>query len=47
MKTIINPSSGDKEYIITEEEKTIFDIALRNLAMQVPSLASVRGVEHD
>ena len=46
MRTIINPF-GDKEYIISEEEKTIFDIALRNLAIKTLPLAHVRGEEHD
>lgn len=46
MREIIN-SSGNKEYIISEEEKTIFEIAIRNLAMSVPSLVDTRGVELD
>ena len=46
MKQIIN-SSGEVEYLISHEEKTIFEIALRNLAISTPSLAFERGVEHD
>lgn len=46
MRKITN-SQGEIEYIISSEEKTIFEIAIRNLAMSVPSLVDTRGVELD
>lgn len=46
MKQIINNSTGEVEYIISSEEKQIFEIALRNMAIDMP-LASVRGEADD
>lgn len=46
MRKVTN-SQGEIEYIISSEEKTIFEIAIRNLAMCVPSLVDARGVELD
>lgn len=46
MRKVTN-SEGEIEYIISSEEKTIFEIAIRNLAMCVPSLVDTRGVELD
>ena len=41
MKEITSPE-GDIEYIITSEEKQIFEFAIKNLALSL-----VGGVEHD
>ena len=45
MKQIIN--AGEVEYIISHEEKIIFEIALKNLAINTPSLASGNGGADD